>query len=43
MEEIDELKKEIRKLREKQAISDKKIVEVMKKKGVLGIDSSYVF
>jgi integrase len=35
VEEIDELKKEIRKLRERQANSDKKIVEVMKKKGVL--------
>jgi hypothetical protein len=35
VEDIDELKKEIGKLRERQAISDKKIIGLLKEKGVL--------
>ncbi len=35
VEEIDELKKEVQKLREQQANSDKKILETIRKEGIL--------
>ena len=35
VEDIDELKMEVRKLREQQAKSDKRIVETMRKEGII--------